>query len=63
MAMPEAVQRYFAHALPAGSPPSRAPAGVGLRMTGRIRLGLWLPLTAREECDGRSFAWHAPSAA
>jgi hypothetical protein len=55
---PEPVRRYFAHALPAGPPPPGADA-VRLRMTGRIKLGLWLPFAAREECDGRSFAWHA----
>jgi hypothetical protein len=58
MAMPDPVKRYFARALPGGSPPAGA-AAVTLRMTGRIKLGLWLPFTAREECDGRSFAWHA----
>jgi hypothetical protein len=28
-------------------------------MTGRIKVGLWLPFSARQECDGRSFAWRA----
>ena len=60
MAMPEPVQRYFSHALPAGPRPGGvAAAGVRLRMTGRIKLGLWVPFTAHEECDGRSFAWRA----
>ena len=60
MAMQEPVQRYFAHALPTGPPPGGvAAAAVRLRMTGRIKLGLWVPFTAHEECDGRSFAWRA----
>jgi hypothetical protein len=60
MAIPEPVQRYLAHALPAGlRPGGDAAAAVRLRMTGRIRLGLWVPFTAEEECDGRSFAWRA----
>jgi hypothetical protein len=28
-------------------------------MTGRIRIGAWLPFTADERCDGRSFLWRA----
>jgi uncharacterized protein DUF6544 len=59
MPMPEPVERYFAHAMPAGPPAPGAPVGVRLRMSGRIKLGLWLPFTASEECDGRSFAWRA----
>jgi hypothetical protein len=59
MVMPEPVQRYFAHALPAGSPPGGVPAAVRLRMTGPIKFGLWVPFTAHEECDGLSFAWRA----
>jgi hypothetical protein len=56
MAVPEPVERYLAHAMPAGPPPV---PGVRLRMAGRIKLGPWLPFTAEEECDGRSFAWRA----
>jgi hypothetical protein len=56
MAIPEPVERYLAHAMPAGPPPDPA---VRLRMAGRIKLGLWLPFTAEEECDGRSFVWRA----
>jgi hypothetical protein len=59
MAMPEPVERYLAHALPRGPVPTGAAAAVRLRMTGRIKLGAWLPFTAVEECDGRSFAWRA----
>jgi hypothetical protein len=56
MAIPEPVERYLAHAMPAGPPPDPA---VRLQMTGRIKLGLWLPFTADELCDGRSFVWRA----
>jgi hypothetical protein len=28
-------------------------------MTGRIKLGLWVPFTASQDCDGRSFEWRA----
>ena len=28
-------------------------------MRGRVKAGTWLPFTAEERCDGRSFAWHA----
>jgi hypothetical protein len=52
----EPVRRYFAHAIRAGA--ELAP-GVRLAMSGRIKVGVWLPFTARQECDGRSFAWHA----
>src|ERR1022692_4125034 len=30
-----------------------------LRMTGRIKIGLWLPFTAQQDCDGSSFIWRA----
>lgn len=33
--------------------------GVQLTMAGRIRIGAWLPFTADERCDGRSFLWRA----
>ena len=52
----EPVRRYFAHAIPDGA---ELAAGVRLAMSGRIKVGVWLPFTARQECDGRSFAWHA----
>jgi hypothetical protein len=52
----EPVHRYLAHALPGGA--GRA-SGVRLAMTGRIKVGAWLPFTASQECDGRSFAWRA----
>jgi hypothetical protein len=54
--LPEPVRRYLHHALPADFPAS---AGVRLRMTGEIKLGLWLPFTASQDCDGRSFEWRA----
>jgi hypothetical protein len=56
MATPDPVERYLAHAMPAGPPPDD---GVGLRMAGRIKLGAWLPFTAEQVCDGRSFVWRA----
>jgi hypothetical protein len=28
-------------------------------MTGRIKVGLWLPFTAQQDCDGSSFIWRA----
>jgi hypothetical protein len=56
MTLPEPVERYLAHALPTGPP--RGPA-VALRMAGRVKLGAWLPFTAGEQCDGRSFVWRA----
>jgi hypothetical protein len=30
-----------------------------LRMKGRIKIGLWLPFTAQQDCDGSSFVWRA----
>jgi|1186.fasta_scaffold10078_2 hypothetical protein len=56
MPLPEPVERYLAHAMPAGPPPG---AGVELRMAGRIKLGPWLPFTAEQSCDGRAFVWRA----
>jgi hypothetical protein len=52
----EPVRRYFAHAIRDGA---ELTAGVRLAMSGRIKAGVWLPFTARQECDGRSFTWHA----
>jgi Family of unknown function (DUF6544) len=52
----EPVRRYFSHALQPG-------AGVGTRtkltMTGRVKVGAWLPFRADWEGDGRSFVWRA----
>ncbi|MBV8997857.1 MAG: hypothetical protein JO304_02290 [Solirubrobacterales bacterium] len=28
-------------------------------MSGRIRVGIWLPFTATQRCDGKSFLWRA----
>jgi hypothetical protein len=53
--MDEPVQRYFAHALPEGG----RPGGTRVRMRGRVRAGVWLPFSAVERCDGRSFEWLA----
>jgi len=55
-ALPDAVERYLAHAMPAGAPDDPA---VRVRMAGRIKLGLWLPFTAHQVSDGRSFVWRA----
>jgi len=52
----EPVRRYFTHSIRDGA---ELGTGVKLTMTGRIKLGLWLPFHARQECDGRSFAWRA----
>jgi hypothetical protein len=30
-----------------------------MAMSGRIKLGLWLPFTAEQTVDGRSFMWRA----
>ncbi len=54
--LPEPVRRYLHHALPKGFHVTR---GVTLRMAGKIRVGFWLPFTAGQECDGRSFEWRA----
>ncbi|MEY2524136.1 MAG: hypothetical protein QOJ66_2701, partial [Ilumatobacteraceae bacterium] len=52
----EPVRRYFTHAIADGAP---LQAGMRLRMTGRIKIGLWLPFTAQQDCDGSSFIWRA----
>jgi hypothetical protein len=52
----EPVRRYFAHAIRDGA---ALAAGARIAMSGHIKVGVWLPFTARQECDGRSFAWHA----
>lgn len=49
--LPEPVRRYLRHALPGGPDAS---AGVRLQMTGKIKIGLCLPFTAVQDCDGRS---------
>ena len=54
--LPEPVRRYLRHALPASLP---ATSGGRLRMSGKIKVGLWLPFTAVQHCDGRSFEWRA----
>ena len=52
----EPVRRYLSHAIGDGA---ELGAGVSLTMTGRIKVGLWLPFRARQECDGCSCAWRA----
>ena len=55
----EPVERYLRHAVREGARPG---GGVRLAMSGRIKVGLWLPFTAVETCDGRSFLWQARAA-
>ncbi|MDQ1356615.1 MAG: hypothetical protein QOG44_988 [Acidimicrobiaceae bacterium] len=52
----EPVRRYFTHAIDDGAPLG---SRMALQMKGRIKVGLWLPFTARQECDGSSFIWRA----
>jgi hypothetical protein len=52
----EPVRRYFSHAISDGAP---LPNGVSMAMSGRIKVGLWLPFTAEQTVDGRSFTWRA----
>jgi len=52
----EPVRRYFSHAIRAGAPLAD---GVLMGMRGRIKVGLWLPFTAKQTVDGRSFTWRA----
>lgn len=43
--LPEPARRFLTAAIPDGAPLS---TGVELEMTGRIKLGIWLPFTARQ---------------
>lgn len=52
----EPVRRYFGHAIRDGA---ALPNGVRMAMSGRIKVGLWLPFTAEQTVDGRSFTWRA----
>jgi hypothetical protein len=52
----EPVRRYFAHAIGDGAP---LPGGVHVAMSGRIKVGVWLPFTAEQAVDGRTFTWRA----
>ena len=52
----EPVRRYFSHAISDGA---ALPRGVRMAMSGRIKVGLWLPFTAEQTVDGRSFVWRA----
>jgi hypothetical protein len=52
----EPVRRYFTHAISDGA---ELPDGVEMTMSGRIKVGLWLPFTAEQTVDGRSFTWRA----
>jgi hypothetical protein len=52
----EPVQRFFNHAIRDGAALTR---GVRVTMTGRIKVGAWLPFTAEQTADGRSFVWRA----
>ena len=55
-ALDEPVRRYFAHALHGDAVRAR---GVRLEMEGRIKVRTWLPFSAWQESDGRSFVWRA----
>ncbi|MGA7396257.1 MAG: DUF6544 family protein [Solirubrobacterales bacterium] len=52
----EPVRRYFTHALVTGC---RLGAGVQLEMSGRIKVGAWLPFDAEWRGNGHSFRWGA----
>ncbi len=52
----EPVRRYFGHAIRDGA---AIPNGVRMAMGGRIKVGFWLPFTAEQTVDGRSFTWRA----
>jgi hypothetical protein len=52
----EPVRRYLTYALRGSA--ERA-TGVRLSMKGRIKAGAWLPFSASQTCDGRSFEWRA----
>jgi hypothetical protein len=54
----ERVRRFFSHAIRDGA---ALAGGVRLTMAGRVRVGAWLPFTADQTVDGRSFAWRASS--
>ena len=55
-ALPEPVGRYLAHAVPSGE---AGVPGVMLTMSGRIKVGVSLPFSATQRCDGKSFLWRA----
>ena len=52
----EPVRLYFSRAISDGAALAN---GVRMAMSGRIKVGLWLPFTAEQTVDGRSFAWRA----
>jgi hypothetical protein len=53
----EPVRRFFSHAISDGASLAH---GVRMAMSGRIKVGLWLPFTAEQTVDGRTFEWRAP---
>ena len=52
----EPVRRFFTHTIRDGA---TLAGGVRLTMAGRVKAGAWLPFTAEQTVDGRSFAWRA----
>lgn len=52
----EPVQRYFGHALADGAP---LDPGVRLKLSGQIRVGVWLRFTSVWTGDGHAFSWRA----
>lgn len=51
----EPIRRFFTHAIEDGA----RLGGTRIQMRGRVKAGIWLPFTAEERCDGRSFDWDA----
>jgi hypothetical protein len=52
----EPIRRYFEHAIGHEAQPGRS---VGLRLRGRIKVGMWLRFDSMWEGDARSFSWRA----
>jgi len=50
------VRRYFTHAIAPGAAIGQT---MHLQMTGRIKVGRWLPFDAAQDVDGRAFTWRA----
>jgi hypothetical protein len=55
-ALDEPVRRYFTHALGEGAATGRP---MCLTMRGRIKVGAWLPFTARQVSGADAFEWRA----
>jgi len=55
-ALDEPIRRYFEHAIGHEAQPGRS---VGLRLRGRIKVGMWLHFDSTWEGDALSFSWRA----